>query len=177
MERQNRNPNRKPKKTGPKPAKDVERVYGYLVWYLGKYGEASEKTLREKLTRITDNQEWIDSAINKVIEQGYQSDSRFAEIIVRKGLGSKAWGKSRIEQEMKRKGLSSDVIEEALTALNDDDPLARAQEAIDKKFRDKAIKEQKELAKATRFLASRGFGFGVISSAIKAHNEEIESQE
>ena len=163
------------KREGPKQAKDPERVYSYGVWRLSKYGEISEKKLREKMTRITDNQEWIDSAINKLIDQGYQSDSRYAEMIVRKGLGSKAWGKRRIEQEMKVKGISSDVIEEALEVLNEDDPLERAKDALAKKFRGREIKDQKEWARAMRFLARQGFGGA--SDAIKLHNSELAEED
>src|SRR5690554_5309366 len=102
-------PYRKQKRKGPKPAEGPEDAYNYVVWYLSKFGENSEKNLREKLKNKTDNQEWIDFAINKVVELGYQSDSRYAEMIVRNGLGSKSWGKSRIEQELRRKGIPSDI--------------------------------------------------------------------
>lgn len=172
MEPKHRNKQRR----GAKPATNPEQVVEYLVWYLSKFGENSEANLRVKLKNKTDNQAWIDFAINKVIELGYQSDSRFADMIVRKGLGSKSWGKSRIEQEMRKKGLSTDVIQEALSALSDDDPLSRAKEAIDKKFRGREITEKKEWAKATRFLATRGFGFDSISSAIKLHNEDVKNE-
>jgi regulatory protein len=150
-----------------------EDVYGYAVFLLSKFGDYSEKNLREKMKRKTDNQQWIDQSIEKLIEQGYQSDARYAEMIVRKGTGPKAWGKGRIEQEMKRKGLDSETIKEALTLLADDDPLERAKEALDRKFQDRVIEDQKDRAKATRFLAARGFGFGSITAAIDLHNREL----
>ena len=43
-----------------KPAEKPEDAFGYAVWYLNKFGDTSEKNLREKLTNKTDNQEWID---------------------------------------------------------------------------------------------------------------------
>lgn len=161
------------KRKGPIPAKGPEDVYGYGVIILGRYGDFSEKDLREKMKRKTDNQDWIDQAMAKLIEQGYQSDARCAEMIVSKGMGSKVWGRSRIEQEMRRKGLTTETIEEALTLLAEDDPLERAKDALDRKFRDRVIEDQKDRAKATRFLATRGFGFGSISSAIDQHNSEV----
>ena len=177
-EMEKRDHNQKPKRKLPKPAKNPERVFEYAVWRLNEFGETSEKNLREKLTRVTDNQEWIDAAIAKLIELGYQSDRRFAEVIARKGLGSKRWGERRIEQEMKKKGINSDVIEEVMSsALSDDDPIARAQDALGKKFRGREIKEQKERARATRHLAGKGFSFDCISSAISRHNQEISEAE
>lgn len=161
------------KRKGPIPAEGPEDVYGYAVILLGRFGDYSEKDLRERMKRKTDNQAWIDQSISKLIEHGYQSDARCAEGIVRKGMGGKAWGRSRIEQEMRRKGLSTETIEEALTLLAEDDPVERAKEALDRKFRDRVIEDQKDKAKATRFLATRGFGFGSISAAIEVHNREV----
>ena len=161
------------KRTGPQPAKGPECVYSYAIWYLGRFGENSEKQIRDKMKNKTDNQEWIDIAMNKIIDQGYQSDSRYAEMIVRKGLGSKAWGKSRIKNELRSKGILTDTIEDAMELLNDDDPLSRAHEALGKKFRGKEIVEKKDYGKATRFLSVHGFGFDHIRSAIKLHNENL----
>jgi regulatory protein len=119
----------------------------------------------------TDEESWIDEAIQKLIDLGYQSDERFAELIVRKGLESKSWGRARIEAEMFRKGVPSDVAKEAMVVLQDDDPATRADEALGKKFRLKNLVEQKDRARATRYLASRGFDFQSISAAISRHND------
>jgi len=157
-----------------KPAEKPEDVWGYLTWYLNKFGDTSEKNLRDKLTNKTDNQEWIDRAIEKAIDLGFQSDTRFAEMIARRGFESKHWGRSRIEQEMMKKGVPSDIAKEAIGAWSDEHPEDRAAEALTKKFRDREIAEQKDQAKATRYLASRGFDFGCISAAIKLHNDSLE---
>lgn len=162
---------------GPRPAESVEDVYNYAVWYLSKFGEASEKKMRERMKNKTENGEWIDQVIHRLIEQGYQSDSRYADMIVRNGVETKAWGANRIAQELAKKGIPNDIAKEALSVLSEDDPLPRAKEAIDKKFRGRQIQDQKERAKATRFLATRGFGFDCISSAIQQHNEEIQEEE
>lgn len=166
--------NQRQKRTGAKPAEKAEDAFNYLMWYLNKFGDTSESNLRTKLKNKTDNQEWIDFAIIKAIEHGYQSDSRCAEIIVRQGMESKAWGRSRIAMELKKKGIPADIATEAMAPLEDDDPTARATEALGKRFRGREITEQKDRAKAGRYLATRGFGFDSISKAIRNHNESID---
>jgi regulatory protein len=163
----------KKQRTGPKQARDAEALFNYGVWYLHKFGDTSEHNLRLKMSRKTEHSEWVDSAIDRLLKADYLNERRFADLVLYKGLGSKAWGRARIEMEMKRKGVKEEVIKEALTALSDDDPAARAEHALNKKFRSSEIKEQKERARATRFLASRGFDFQSISSAIEAHNASI----
>lgn len=159
------------KRQGPRPAKGPECVLNYGIWYLSKFGDTSEKNLRTKMRNKTDNENWIDQALQKLMDLGYQSDERFAELIVRRGLESKSWGRARIEAEMVRKGVPSEVAREALVVLQDDDPAARATEALAKKFRMRELVEQKDRARATRYLASRGFDFQSISVAISRHNE------
>lgn len=165
------------KKKGARPAKEPQCAYNYAVWYLNKYGEQSEKTLREKIRKAkTDNEEWIDFAINKVQEYGFQSDLRYAEMIIRRGLSpSNSWGVRRIQQELIKKGIHRDVADEALSALSEDNPVERATQALAKKYKSLVIKEPKDKNRAVRFLAGKGFGFDVISSAISAHNNPEEA--
>ena len=163
----------KQRRQGPRPAKGPECVANYGVWFLSKFGDTSEKNLRTKMRNKTDNESWIDAAIQKLIDLDYQSDERFAELIVRRGLESKSWGHARIEAEMVRKGVPSEVAKEALVALQDDDPAERATDALAKKFRLRELVEQKDRGRATRYLASRGFDFQSISVAIARHNGEI----
>ena len=126
-------------RTGPKPAECADDAFNFVMWHLNKFGDTSESNLRTKLKRKTDNQEWIDFAINKVIELGYQSDSRYAEIVVRQGMESRSWGRSRVAMELKKKGIPDDVAAEAMAPLDDDDPIARCTEALGKKFRGREI--------------------------------------
>lgn len=161
------------KRSGPKQAKSAESLFNYGVWYLHKFGDTSEHNLRMKMSRKTDNPEWVDSAIRRLVEMDYLSETRFAALVVHKGLASKSWGRARIEMELKRKGVKPEVIKEALEELQDDDPASRAEQVLSKRFRKSPITEQNERAKATRYLASRGFDFQSISKAIAGHNESF----
>lgn len=162
----------------PVAAKELQCVINYAVIRLDRYGETSEKKLRDALKNKTDNQTWIDQAIERMIDLGYLSDIRYAEMLVRKGVEFKGWGKRRIEQVLREKGIPNDIAAQALLALEDDDPLSRAVGNLSKKFSSKIeYRDQKQYAKAVRHLASRGFGFDVISDAIKQYNELLDQDE
>ena len=164
------------RRTGPKQAKNTTSLFNYGVWYLSKFGDTSVHNLSTQMSRKTENSEWVDDAIRRLVELDYLNERRFAEVMVHKGLGSKAWGRARIEMELKKKGVDQGVIKEALAVLADDDPAGRAEEALNKKFRARQIIEMKERARATRFLASRGFDFQSISKAIESHNDFVPSE-
>lgn len=160
------------KKRQAEPAKTIQEVESYALYYLNKYGETSEQNLRTRLLRNkTDNQEWVDEIILKVIEYGYLSDMRYAEIIVRHGVENKGWGRQRILSELIKKGIKRDVIDSAILVLDRDDPVSRAATLIEKKFKCEINKDN--WRKAVNFLANRGFSFDTISSAIKTYNAEF----
>lgn len=106
------------KKAGPKPAQKVEQVYEYAVWWLNQRGYSVAK-LKEKLTRKTDNHEWIASVIDKLLDQGYLSDQRFAETFVQSRC--RLYGPKVLTQKLKLQGVGTTDIEHALCTINDSD--------------------------------------------------------
>lgn len=170
---QKRQPNQQ-RRQGPVPSKKSEDVFNYAVRRLDYYGDTSEALLREVLKRKTDNQGWIDEAIARLIDINFLSDSRYAESIVHNGVANKKWGKKRIQMELQKKRIPSDIASDALEALADEDPVARATEALKGRFRGRPIEDQKEKSRAAGFLARRGFDPGSIFPAIDRHNESID---
>ena len=162
------------KRTGLTPAKEPQCVVNYALYCLKS--ETNEATLRKKLKNKTDNLDWIDEAIVKVKDWGYLNDARYAGMYVRNAIKMKGWGERRIKQEMRMKGLADEVIEQALAENDDSEPESMALNALSKKFKTPII-EMKERARAQRYLVTRGFSFGDISNAIKAHNESLENED
>ncbi|MCX7193868.1 MAG: recombination regulator RecX [Proteobacteria bacterium] len=81
------------------------------------------------------------------------------------------FGTQRITHEMHQKGLSVELIEQALPALKDSE-LETARDVWQRKF-GSLPHDAKEKAKQMRFMQSRGFGFDVIFKVLDhAHDEE-----
>lgn len=81
------------------------------------------------------------------------------------------FGTQRITHEMHQKGLSVELIEQALPALKDSE-LETARDVWQRKF-GTLPHDAKEKAKQMRFMQSRGFGFDVIFKVLDhAHDEE-----
>ncbi|PSW21516.1 recombinase RecX [Photobacterium sanctipauli] len=102
--------------TGPKPATKVEDVYEYAIWWLNQRGYSVMK-LKEKLVRKTDNSEWVNQVINRLLDLGYLSDQRYAETFVQSRCRS--YGPVVLAQKLKLQGVSQADIDNALLLIDE----------------------------------------------------------
>ena len=83
---------------------------------------------------------------------------------------SHKFGASKIANELREKGVASDLIETAIELVKENE-LAYAKEIWRKKF--KAIPASRDdWARQGRFLQSRGFGFDVIKKVLNSKLED-----
>jgi len=126
--------------------------------------EHSAKELATKLGKKFESTDLINSAVEKLQNDGLQSDQRFAEAFInmriRQGKGALA-----IRMELREKGIADMFISEHLSAAIDWDLLAL--QVYRKKFVGKSTLDLKEKAKRVRFLAGRGFSAANIKFALE----------
>jgi regulatory protein len=145
----------------------------YAYYLLGRKDytvqEISEK-LRRKFAGASDSD--IDLVIDKLIDLRIISDEKFTEIYIRNGL-SKNWGKSRIKFNLKRKGVSNEIIDKYLFCDNFKIDIDNLYSAIFRKYKidsyENLTSDEKYniLAKIKRYLAYRGHSFDDIEKVIK----------
>lgn len=105
----------------------------------------------------------LDALLDDLTQRGWLSDERAATQWVhakRSRLGTQ-----RITHELRQKGISEELIAEALPELKESE-LATAREVWQKKFGAPPA-DAKEKARQMRFLQSRGFGFDVIAKVLR----------
>jgi len=126
--------------------------------------EHSVFELRRKLLLKQFDDDAIDSLLEQLQVKKLLSDERFAEtyINMRKQRG---FGPLRIAQELKERGVSPDLFDSVLAAMEHEwRAIMRQQYA--KKYGDRPAHEYGEQAKRMRFLQGRGYPLGMISSFI-----------
>jgi len=111
----------------------------------------------------------IQAVIESLIDEGLQSDNRFAEQYARTRI-EKGYGPVRIRQELRERGISDSLISHYLE-MNGPDWTARAVQAREKRFGRALPGEYSEQAKQARFLQQRGFTTEQILKIIKAGDE------
>lgn len=150
-----------------RPAKDINGVRRSAFWHLGRR-DHSEKELRDKIGRKTDNQQWIDAVINECFEYDYLNDNRFIENFIR-AAQNKGFGITRIKRDLHGKGINTDKLSNVF-AEDQYDYVASATSLLATKY-NKRIANQSIKHKAMVFLQGKGHCFDNIFKAIDIHNE------
>ena len=140
--------------------------------YLAKR-EYSVAELAQKLTSVARQYELDTEEIPKIIEdfkkRNWVSDTRFTEQILH--ARKSKFGSARIAHELREKGVSDELISEAVQDVKENE-LANAKAVWRKKYHAPPTSRE-EWAKQARFLQSRGFGFEIIKKVINEQEDEI----
>lgn len=153
--------------------KDPEKLTPQALWHsaLGLLSrrDHSRLELSQKLRLRQFDNDLIELALDKLVEQQWLCDERFARIQVRQHV-LKKHGPMRIRMELKRKGVADDDIEQALIE-QEHDWFELALSCYQSRFRDPDISDIKEKAKRVRYLQTRGFNSEQVRYALEADQD------
>ncbi len=128
--------------------------------------------LAQKLTQKGCPPEVAARVLDQFELDGYLSDQRFVESQMRQRF-EQGQGRRKIEFELRKKGICTQLIEEVLNAA-EVEPKQIALDYYRRRYGEEAAKDLKERAKRMRHMAGRGFGFDEISYAIRYQLEDPE---
>lgn len=133
----------------------------------------SEKELRLKLMRKFDSQ-YVEEAINKLLELGLLDDRRFAENFAQELFTHKKYGKHRIKSELFIRGISSDIVSDVLDELfeyEDTDNVQRIVDIIRKKYYNK-LNDENGRKKVFAAMTRMGYSFSDIREALHQFSDD-----
>ena len=87
------------------------------------YQERCQSEVRQKLFILELSSEDIDNIICNLIEENFLNEERFAKNFVRGKFRQKKWGKIKIKQHLKQKGISDYCIKNGFKEINQEDYL------------------------------------------------------
>jgi regulatory protein len=123
---------------------------------LRKLAQAKARRARQDAQSPTPAKDDIERVVDELAAQGWQSDDRYAEAIVRRLMGQAS--RRYIEDKLAQTGIKKDAAKLALEALEQDDvEVAKALWA--RRFGEPPA-DDRERQKQIRFLLSRGFHLG-----------------
>lgn len=125
-----------------------------------KFRARSEHEIRQKLMTKNASTEEIDKVIDVLTRNQLLNDEKFAKMYIKDRNTLKPTGKFLLKMEMKRLGLSDDLIEENLSHQDEEDLARRALES-------KSRLREAEFEKKAQFLQRRGFSMNVIMKILK----------
>ncbi|WP_133471264.1 regulatory protein RecX [Paraglaciecola marina] len=164
------------KKQDAKPKEiTFERVKGYYIWLIGKYGDYTSKTLMQKAnTLFKENTSFNEDALNYLMEQGIVDDLRYAKRLTQ-NYSEKNIGPNKIKQKLYTKGFTSQIINECVELIEntDEDYLDKALSLKIKKFGESKIVDEKLKQKALRHLIGQGFSYAIANKAINYSGNDV----
>lgn len=138
----------------------------YLIYLLSRR-DYSEYELRQKLHQKQYDEQEIEQAIEKVQSQNWQSDERFCQHFIRY-RSTQGYGPRRIQQELRLKGIKSDIISLGLEEC-DVDWFDIAERLFEKKR--PAVLDLKGKQKMWRYMLSHGFDNDHFSHLMELDDE------
>jgi regulatory protein len=144
-------------------AEAAHRLYQAAYERAVRYLAAREHSERELLSKLRAREVDGDLARRVLLDlqsRNLQSDERFAESFVRSRV-NRGQGPIRIRQELVRRGIGDDLLEEVLTRSGEF-WIGIAAEAREKRFGDALPEERGDWNRQARFLAARGFPADLI---------------
>jgi regulatory protein len=101
------------------------------------------------------------------VEEKYIDDKRYAEAFVRDKYRFNKWGRIKIAQGLRMKGIDSETISNAMETINETEYLSILRDLIKTKRKSIRGKNDYEInGKLARFATGRGFEYGAIRQCL-----------
>jgi regulatory protein len=144
------------------PKQSAPSLMGRALRYLSRR-EHSRQELRKKLLPYAESEDELDELIQKLIQQSWLSDQRYAEGLVRRK--SERYGSLKIVEELKQQGINGASLSELKEGLRHSDA-HRAWYLWQRKFTEGPSKDPKERSKQMRYLVAKGFPMEVVTRVV-----------
>ncbi|TCO74819.1 recombination regulator RecX [Marinisporobacter balticus] len=156
--------------------KKLESIIGEEIYLKAKskalkllhFASRTEKEMREKLAKHEYEEQTIDRVLTFLKEYEFIDDEKFTKHMVKSKANGEKYGKNRIKQELYRKGIDKELIEN--TIIEELDLKIEYENALslaEKKMRTiKDTDRKKVYEKLGRYLAYRGYDYDIIKKVI-----------
>ncbi|WP_316795642.1 regulatory protein RecX [Pedobacter agri] len=135
------------------------------------YQERSQKEVRYKLVEWGMRGDELEEILAELITSNFLNEERFAKQYASGKFRIKKWGRVKIKQGLKLKGVPDRILQKALYSLDDDDYMQTLENLAVKKA--SALAESNPLKrkyKLMSYLQGRGFESDLILVVLKASN-------
>lgn len=122
-------------------------------------------TLRRKLQMKRFSAEEAQQTAERLISEGYLQDQRYAERFVAAARNSGRYVGYRLRQELRRRGVDAELIDQVLQALpGDDNELEAARNLVERRYAgfDPQTADERQFRRIAGFLQRRGYRSGLI---------------
>ena len=136
-----------------------------------RYCSASERCVsevRKRLDGLGIDEAARERVLSSLVNEGFIDEARYCKAFVNDKFRFNKWGRRKIAFELRRKGIATSLIEEALAAIDPDRYSETLKALLQKKKSSVKAKNGRELtAKLAAYAVSKGFEAGQVFDVIK----------
>src|ERR1022692_4946611 len=154
-------------------------LYEYAIGVLARRSRSVAELKRLLRNRVEADTEFGKTLVELIVvrlkDQGYLNDAKYAAAFSSYRRDNEKFGRMRVVNDLKAKGVHGDVIEKAVASVYDDvkeEDLARA---YLRRKRLQKPKDRKQTARVFRNLMRAGFGSKTIFAILKKWNVDEET--
>lgn len=137
------------------------------------YCAEAEKCTHDVLTKLEAWEvppEEIDDILHKLRSEKFLDDARYAKSYTSEKWNLDKWGKIKIRNSLQKKNIEENIIDGALSGINDEDYLQGLHALLRKKLKEvKSDNEENDVKRVMMFALNRGFEEELIEEWLNEH--------
>lgn len=158
------------------PEKQESRARNVLLHQLARSAKSTAQ-LRKILEQREISSEIAEKVLERFTEVGLIDDAAYAETIVNSRRNYKGLAKSAIKRELNEKGVSQELVEDAVSGITAEDDFESAKQLATKRFSQMAhLDREVRTRRLAGYLQRKGYASSAVFAAIKfaedAHAQE-----
>ena len=135
--------------------------------------EHCQQEMTEKMRQWGVSKEEQAEVLDRLIEERYVDDARFARAFIYDKIRYNKWGRRKVEQALWMKHIDDHISKPILDDVNDEEYLSILRPLLKQKRKSiKADSEYELTMKLIKFAISRGFTMDIIKQCIEVEDED-----
>ena len=139
--------------------------------------EHCEKEMRDKLKRWGVEESAQNRIIQRLINERYIDDERYARAFVKDKIRYNKWGRRKVQQALWLKHIDSEIQQRVLDEIDENEYLDVLRPLLRQKRKTTKAQNDYELnQKLVRFALGRGFTFDIIRQCLDVDEDDFETE-
>lgn len=146
---------------------DTPSVFASLAQYCS-YRERSAAEVRDKMERMGVPETEHDALLEQLQQQGFQSDVRFSRAFARDKVNLEQWGRLKIRQQLRLKGIPDNQIDDAFEHIDQALYRANLKRLMGRHAAGlKGMSEVERRSRVWRFVSGKGYESELIQELMR----------
>lgn len=149
---------------------DITKILNNLRRQCSRREYCTADVLKKAEKSLEGDSEKAREILDILIKEKYVDDLRYCEAYAREKSSISGWGETKIKYMLSAKGISRDIISQALTQIDSHRAESRLQKLLENKYRTLKDDPQWKL-KLIRFALGRGYSYDQVNDCISDINK------